>query len=153
MPARTIKYLARAYLCNISEICTEKMPPKLLDTLNTVDTESSYIVLLQTISTKKSAEAEESCLSEGNSVHRLHALIAAPGDKQTFNLCPVVFKPSITRNRKAKIALTLSAPTSTDAQNQEIASLCYKSSEIATKSLRIARMLQEAFVKSYLNRV
>jgi len=36
---------------------------------------------------------------------------------------------------------------------EEIASLCYESSEIASKSLEIARMLQKAFVDCYLSRV
>ena len=105
------------------------------------------------ISTKKSQEAEESALSEGNSVHRLHALIAGSRDKKSFTLCPVVFKPSQNRSRNTKVSLSPSAPTSADAQTEETVSLCYKSSEIASKSLQIARMLQKAFVNSYLARV
>ena len=32
--AESLKYLARAYLCNINEIATEKLPPSLLNELN-----------------------------------------------------------------------------------------------------------------------
>ena len=34
--ANTLKYLARAYLCNISELSIEKMPPNLLLALKEV---------------------------------------------------------------------------------------------------------------------
>ena len=50
VPANKIKYLARAYLCKIEDLATEKMSNSLLDTLNLTrqrdDGEGKHIVLI-----------------------------------------------------------------------------------------------------------
>lgn len=66
---------------------------------------------------------------------------------------PVVFKPLQARTRKAKVPLRRESPDSADDRENEIASLCYKSSEVAVKSLEVARRIQNAFITSYLDRV
>ena len=63
MPANKIKYLARAYLCKIEDLATEKMPNALLEALSLnkdpVSTEESrQVVLIQTISTKVQTQAQ-----------------------------------------------------------------------------------------------
>ena len=90
----------------------------------------------------------ESCLlSEGNSAHRLHALIARNTTSTTFDskttylgaeddfiLYPVVFKSTQNRGKKtARIPLEKEAPI--DQEDSEVNSLCYKDREIAQKSL------------------
>ena len=50
--ANTVKYLARAYLCNLSELSTERMPTVLLDALNITENINQQVVLIQVISTK-----------------------------------------------------------------------------------------------------
>jgi len=39
--ANTVKYLARAYLCSLTELATEKMPQSLLEALNVTDATSA----------------------------------------------------------------------------------------------------------------
>ena len=95
-----VKYLARAYLCRASELQTEKLSPKLLEAIElptdggqkvvesnlTSDsgetvTEGSLIVLIQTISAKtvtpeqQDVQQQPASLSDGTSLHRLHALV------------------------------------------------------------------------------
>lgn len=139
-PATELKYLARAYLCNVNELSTEKMPATLVSALQkppqsadndtggrTEDREAGgeneesakQIVLIQTISIKANIASAaqgrtECCLSEGNSVHRLHALVAkeTQADQFAFELYPVVFKAQIGRSaaKRSKVPLSLQAP-------------------------------------------
>lgn len=105
--ASEVKYLARAYLCDLSEICISKMPSSLVSALdiqperiaNSQDCiatdKPSKVVLVQTISTKAKEDplptepTTGSMLEGGNSAHRLHVMLASKED--AFELVPVVF--------------------------------------------------------------
>ena len=134
---------------------TEKLSPKLLEAIavpgdggqkvvesnltsdsgETV-TEGSLIVLIQTISAKtitpeqQDVQQQPANLSEGTSLHRLHALVQSGDSIQLF---PVVLKTGAqTRNKKQLLKWPLpdlKAENASEETPKEIRALCYKQKE------------------------